>query len=261
MYKATPRPKSKSRARSILHRENFKSTSLFLPSSPLRNLRKKTKNSDNNVDEIIVKNSTTNATHDKNKMKNNVTKKKTTTSTTARMMINNNTRTPSTTKAISKLKSNVKSTKKASTAVDIPITTTPRTMMKNNQMRNNNTLSNNILQLTTTTTATTDVTPETRRRRRRRFRRSAPFSLLARPISPVIEQNDVSKVYKEFFRTNLLLAKRLEDMKMKYTRTCARTHQLQKELLNVRTEISMFEQLQYQQQRVVSGGNDMKRHH
>ena len=261
MYKATPRPKSKSRARSILHRENFKSTSLFLPSSPLRNLRKKTKNSDNNVDEIIVKNSTTNATHDKNKMKNNVTNKKTTTSTTARMMINNNTRTPSTTKTISKLKSNAKSTKKASTAVDIPITTTPRTMMKNNQMRNNNTLSNNILQLTTTTTATTDVTPETRRRRRRRFRRSAPFSLLARPISPVIEQNDVSKVYKEFFRTNLLLAKRLEDMKMKYTRTCARTHQLQKELLNVRTEISMFEQLQYQQQRVVSGGNDMKRHH
>ena len=260
MYKATPRPKSKSRARSILHRENFKSTSLFLPSSPLRNLRKKTKNSDNNVDEIIVKNSTTNATHDKNKMKNNVTNKKTTTSTTARMMINN-TRTPSTTKTISKLKSNAKSTKKASTAVDIPITTTPRTMMKNNQMRNNNTLSNNILQLTTTTTATTDVTPETRRRRRRRFRRSAPFSLLARPISPVIEQNDVSKVYKEFFRTNLLLAKRLEDMKMKYTRTCARTHQLQKELLNVRTEISMFEQLQYQQQRVVSGGNDMKRHH
>ena len=261
MYKATPRPKSKSRARSILHRENFKSTSLFLPSSPLRNLRKKTKNSDNNVDEIIVKNSTTNATHDKNKMKNNVTKKKTTTSTTARMMINN-TRTPSTTKTISKLKSNAKSTKKASTAVDIPITTTPRTMMKNNQMRNNNTLlSNNILQLTTTTTATTDATPETRRRRRRRFRRSAPFSLLARPISPVIEQNDVSKVYKEFFRTNLLLAKRLEDMKMKYTRTCARTHQLQKELLNVRTEISMFEQLQYQQQRVVSGGNDMKRHH
>jgi len=259
MYKTTPRPKSKSRARSILHRENFKSTSLFLPSSPLRNLRKKTKNSDNNVDEIIVKNSTTNATHDKNKMKNNVTKKKTTTSTTARMMINN-TRTPSTTKTISKLKSNAKSTKKASTAVDIPITTTPRTMMKNNQMRNNNT-SNNILQLTTTTTATTDVTPETRRRRRRRFRRSAPFSLLARPISPVIEQNDVSKVYKEFFRTNLLLAKRLEDMKMKYTRTCARTHQLQKELLNVRTEISMFEQLQYQQQRVVSGGNDMKRHH
>ena len=260
MYKATPRPKSKSRARSILHRENFKSTSLFLPSSPLRNLRKKTKNSDNNVDEIIVKNSTTNATHDKNKMKNNVTKKKTTTSTTERMMINN-TRTPSTTKTISKLKSNAKSTKKASTAVDIPITTTPRTMMKNNQMRNNNTLSNNILQLTTTTTATTDATPETRRRRRRRFRRSAPFSLLARPISPVIEQNDVSKVYKEFFRTNLLLAKRLEDMKMKYTRTCARTHQLQKELLNVRTEISMFEQLQYQQQRVVSGGNDMKRHH
>ena len=261
MYKTTPRPKSKSRARSILHRENFKSTSLFLPSSPLRNLRKKTKNSDNNVDEIIVKNSTTNATHDKNKMKNNVTKKKTTTSTTARMMINN-TRTPSTTKTISKLKSNAKSTKKASIAVDIPVTTTPRTMMKNNQMRNNNTLlSNNILQLTTTTTATTDVTPETRRRRRRRFRRSAPFSLLARPISPVIEQNDVSKVYKEFFRTNLLLAKRLEDMKMKYTRTCARTHQLQKELLNVRTEISMFEQLQYQQQRVVSGGNDMKRHH
>ena len=259
MYKTTPRPKSKSRARSILHRENFKSTSLFLPSSPLRNLRKKTKNSDNNVDEIIVKNSTTNATHDKNKMKNNVTKKKTTTSTTARMMINN-TRTPSTTKTISKLKSNAKSTKKASTAVDIPITTTPRTMMKNNQMRNNNT-SNNILQLTTTTTATPDATPETRRRRRRRFRRSAPFSLLARPISPVIEQNDVSKVYKEFFRTNLLLAKRLEDMKMKYTRTCARTHQLQKELLNVRTEISMFEQLQYQQQRVVSGGNDMKRHH
>ena len=44
-------------------------------------------------------------------MKNNVTKKKTTTSTTARMMINN-TRTPSTTKTISKLKSNVKSTKK-----------------------------------------------------------------------------------------------------------------------------------------------------
>ena len=261
MYKTTPRPKSKSRARSILHRENSKSTSLFLPSSPLRNLRKKTKNSDNNVDEIIVKNSTTNATHDKNKMKNNVTKKKTTTSTTARMMINN-TRTPSTTKTISKLKSNAKSTKKASIAVDIPVTTTPRTMMKNNQMRNNNTLlSNNILQLTTTTTATTDVTPETRRRRRRRFRRSAPFSLLARPISPVIEQNDVSKVYKEFFRTNLLLAKRLEDMKMKYTRTCARTHQLQKELLNVRTEISMFEQLQYQQQRVVSGGNDMKRHH
>ena len=137
MYKATPRPKSKSRARSILHRENFKSTSLFLPSSPLRNLRKKTKNSDNNVDEIIVKNSTTNATHDKNKMKNNVTKKKTTTSTTARMMINNNTRTPSTTKTISKLTSNVKSTKKASTAVDIPIKTTPRTMMKNNQMRKN----------------------------------------------------------------------------------------------------------------------------
>ena len=261
MYKTTPRPKSKSRARSILHRENSKSTSLFLPSSPLRNLRKKTKNSDNNVDEIIVKNSTTNATHDKNKMKNNVTKKKTTTSTTARMMINN-TRTPSTTKTISKLKSNAKSTKKASIAVDIPVTTTPRTMMKNNQMRNNNTLlSNNILQLTTTTTATTDITPESRRRRRRRFRRSAPFSLLARPISPVIEQNDVSKVYKEFFRTNLLLAKRLEDMKMKYTRTCARTHQLQKELLNVRTEISMFEQLQYQQQRVVSGGNDMKRHH
>lgn len=111
---------------------------------------------------------------------------------------------------------------------------------KREQAKNNNEDSNESNCKTNTKTS--------RRRRRRRLRRSAPLNLVARPISPVIEKrSSPTYIYNELFQTNILLAKRLENMKMNYTKTCLKTHQLQKELLNIRTEISMFEQIQQQQ--------------
>lgn len=83
-----------------------------------------------------------------------------------------------------------------------------------------------------------------RSRVRKGRRRSAPLDPV-RTASSVHETRDSSAhiLCKKLLRTNILLAKRLENLKIKHTNTCINTHRLQRELLSVRTEISMLRQV------------------
>ena len=83
-----------------------------------------------------------------------------------------------------------------------------------------------------------------RGRARKGRRRSAPLNSV-RSASPLHEKHDCSAqiLCKKLLQTNVLLAKRLENLKMKHTNTCIDTHRLQRELLSVRTEISMLRQV------------------
>ena len=81
-------------------------------------------------------------------------------------------------------------------------------------------------------------------RARKGRRRSAPLNPV-RSASPLHEKHGCSAqiLCKKLLHTNVLLAKRLENLKMKHTNTCIDTHRLQRELLTVRTEISMLKQV------------------